>query len=451
MARTPVVPFSDQVHQDQQRYSRYVCDSRAIPHEIDGLKPVQRRILWAMWNSSGRTQFTKTVKMAGLAMAYHPHGDKSIQDALSAMAQGFPFANNYPLVAGEGTFGDIVDPSAIASPRYTEVRLSDFVKDAGFFESLPDIEYVLNYDETENEPTFFVGKVPVVLLNSVMGIATGFRCNMPGHRLRDVGASMKAFLKSGKPGKLVPWYKDYNGLLKVWKNDNGEDVVTTGFGFERDKGTIYLTDAPQTWNRTKVMDYLETLLADKDGPLKDYADYSTSTYKIELIFKRGFDTSDEFLHRLFARQNNEILVYNVITTDGRLEFHRPESVVKRFCLFRKKHLIRRFKRLAELEKEKISRNSELIRFIQEKWNQKVTAIKSKADLENQLGKAKFVHTEWLSGLPVYRMTQEEVRKCEEAIVEAKAALKRFQTLAAKDEALTDFMIAEVEELVAKYD
>ncbi len=451
LRKTPHTFFSTQVHVDQQKYSRYVCDSRAIPHEIDGLKPVQRRILWAMWNSSSRNNFTKTVKMAGLAMGYHPHGDRSIQDALSAMAQDFPFANNYPLVAGEGTFGDIVDPSAIASPRYTEVKISDFAKDVGFFESLPDIDYVLNYDETEDEPIFFVGKIPVVLLNPIMGIATGFRSNMPGHRLRDVVDSMKSFLKSGRVKPLAPWYKDYNGYQEFHKNENGEPVLTTGFGFTRENGSVFLTAAPQNWNRTKVIDYLEALLENKDGPLKDYVDFCTDRYKIELVFKRGWTPDEKNLKTLFARVNNEILVYNVITTDGGLEQHGPESIIKRFCKFRKSHLIKRFKRLSALEQEKISRNSELIRFIQEKWNQKVTTIKSKADLESQLQRAKFVHFEWLAGLPVYRMTLDEVRKCEEAIVEARKQFKLFQSYVKEDRALTGFMIDEIEELSKKWD
>lgn len=448
---TPFTFFSHQVHLDQQKYSRYVCDSRAIPHETDGLKPVQRRILWAMWNSSSRNNYTKTVKMAGLAMAYHPHGDKSIQDALSAMAQSFPFANNYPLVAGEGTFGDIVDPSAIASPRYTEVRISDFAKDLGFFESLPDIEYVANYDETEEEPTFFVGKVPMVLLNSIMGIATGFRSNIPGHRLKDVTASMKAFLKSGRPTKLEPWYRDFEGYMAFDKNDAGEPTLTTGFGFKFEDGKVNMTAAPQSWNRTKVIEYLESLIDDKDGDLRDYTDFSTDKYKIELSFKRGFKPTIENLNRLFSRVNKEVLAYNVITVNGRLENHGPESIIKRFCLFRKKHLIRRFKRLSDLEKEKISRNSELIRFIQEKWNQKVINLKSKSHFEGELKKNKFIHFEWLAGLPVYRMTKEEVRKCEEAIVEAKEAHRRFQKLIKQDKELTSFMVAELDELQQRWD
>ena len=173
------VSFIDQVNLDQKRYSRYVCDSRAIPNEIDGLKPVQRRILWTMWNSVARQNYTKTVKVAGLVMGYHPHGDSSILDAISAMAQQFTFANNYALVSGDGTFGDVLDPKAIASPRYTEVRISQFAIDAGFFESIPDIDYVQNYDETTEEPVFFVPKIPTVLLNPISGIATGFRSSLP--------------------------------------------------------------------------------------------------------------------------------------------------------------------------------------------------------------------------------------------------------------------------------
>ncbi len=171
--------FENQVNDDQCKYSRYVCDSRAIPQEIDGLKPVQRRILWTMWNSNARNHFTKTVKVAGLTMGYHPHGDRSITDAIAAMTQEFPFSNNFALVQGEGTFGDILDPNAIASPRYTEVRLSPFAKDVGLFESLEDIEYIPNYDETDKEPIFFCAKIPLVLINPIQGIAR-FSLQYPG-------------------------------------------------------------------------------------------------------------------------------------------------------------------------------------------------------------------------------------------------------------------------------
>ncbi|MDH5655649.1 MAG: DNA gyrase subunit A [Spirochaetia bacterium] len=443
--------FEEQIHDDQRKYSRYVCDSRAIPHEIDGLKPVQRRILWAMWNSDARNRFTKTVKAAGLTMSYHPHGDKSIQDALSQMAQNFTFANNIPLVSGEGTFGDVLDPSAIASPRYTEVKLSDFSKDVGLFESLPDIDYVPNYDETDEEPIFYVGKVPLVLLNNIQGIATGFRCFIPAHRLSDIVESQIAYLKTKKPKKLMPWYQNYNGEIRLNQNENGSLIMTTTFAFTREGNSIFLTDAPQGWNREKVINYLDDILDKKDSFLKEYVDYSSQTFKIELLFKKGAKVSDEDLKLFFSKENSETLAYNVITQDGLLRNFTPEQIIKRFCDFRKKHLIRRFKRLAGLEKEKIGRNSELIRFIEEKWNEKVLKVKSKSDLEEKLKNEKFIYYEWLSSIPIYRMTKEEVRKCNEAIVEAKEKLKQYNTLVKEDKPLTKFMVEELNELKDKWD
>lgn len=447
----PKVLFEDQVNDDQRKYSRYVCDSRAIPHEIDGLKPVQRRILWAMWNSDARNRHTKTVKVAGLAMGYHPHGDKSIQDALSAMAQDFTFANNIPLVHGEGTFGDVLDPNAIASPRYTEVKLSDFAKDLGFFEGLADIDYVKNYDETEDEPIHFVGKVPIVLLNQIQGIATGFRCFIPGHKLSDIVESQIAYLKTGKAKKIKPWYKGYGGEVRLATNENGSEIMYTTFGFKWEGESLFLTHAPQTWNRDKVVALLEDLIEKKDNWLKDYIDSSSQTFKIELVYKKGEKPTEKDIKALFNKENLDTLSFNVITHEGRLKNHKPEEIIKRFCDFRKTHLIRRFKRLAGLEQEKIDRNSELIRFINEKWNQKVVTIKSKQDFENQLKNAKFKYFEWLASIPVYRMTLEEARKCQDAINEAKVKFAEFTALSKQDAKLTAFMVDELTELRNKWD
>ncbi len=447
----PETPFEDQVHDDQRKYSRYVCDSRAIPHEIDGLKPVQRRILWAMWNSDARNRHTKTVKVAGLAMGYHPHGDRSIQDALSAMAQDFTFANNIPLVHGEGTFGDVLDPSAIASPRYTEVKISDFAKDLGLFESLPDIDYVKNYDETEDEPIHFVGKVPIVLLNNIQGIATGFRCFIPGHKLSDIIESQVAYLKTGKPKKIKPWYKSYNGEVRTYKNDNGSEIMVTTFGFKWEGESLFLTDAPQNWNREKVVNYLDEILDRKDNWLKDYMDHSSQTFRIELLYKKGEKPTENQIKELFNKENAETLTINVITHEGRLRNFPTDEIIKRFCDFRKTHLIRRFKRLAGLEQEKIERNSELIRFIKEKWNEKVIGIKSKSEFEAKLKNSKFVYFEWLASIPVYRMTLDEVKKCEEAIVEAKSKFTEYTGLYKQDAKLTGFMVAELDELKNKWD
>ncbi|HMA99766.1 MAG TPA: DNA gyrase subunit A [Spirochaetota bacterium] len=445
------IAFHDQLNNDQKRYSRYVCDSRAIPNEIDGLKPVQRRILWTMWNSVARKYYTKTVKIAGLVMGYHPHGDAAITDAISAMAQDFTFANNYPLVAGEGTFGDVLDPKAVASPRYTEVKISDFALDAGLFESIPDIDYTANYDETSREPVYFVPKVPLVLLNNITGIATGFRCHIPGHKLTDIVNSMIKVLKKRSPGAIKPWYKNFSGKSSYWRNDNGFMVYTTGFGFKKKDKTFYLTAAPQSWHREKVINLLDDIISRKNTPVKNYIDHSTSNYKIELVLKKGSRMTSAGLQEIFAKVNNEIIVQNVITDEGKLKNDSTAQIIKNFCRRRKIHLVRRFKRLAALESEKISKNNELIRFIKEKWNQKVLNIKNRKQFEGRLKRAKFKYFEWLSSIPVYRMTIEEVAKCRKAITEAKKMLKYYQGLYKQNSKLNKFIIDEITALKDKWD
>ena len=442
--------FEEQVNEDQLKYSRYVCDSRAIPNEIDGLKPVQRRILWAMWNSNAKNQFTKTVKVAGLAMGYHPHGDKSIQDALSQMAQDFTFSNNYPLVSGEGTFGDVLDPNAIASPRYTEVKISNFTKDIGFFESLEDIDYVDNYDETDKEPVHFVGKIPVVLLNHIQGIATGFRCFIPGHNISDIIQAQISYLQKKKIKDLHPWYIDYKGKVKIIKNSSTSFIMSTSFAYEWREDKIFLINAPMNWNREKVILYLEDILDKKNSWLKDYIDYSSQVFNIELIYKKNEKPTNTMIEELFFKEENQSLAMNVISYEGKLNNFSSKMIIKRFCDYRKNHLIKKFKRLSVLENEKIEKNQELIRFIQEKWNEKVINMKSKGELEKKLKEIKFKYYEWLSTIPIYRMTLEEVNKCLESIKEASRKFKEYTNLYEQDNKLKNFMIDELKDLNLKW-
>lgn len=321
----------------------------------------------------------------------------------------------------------------------------------GFFESLPDIDYVKNYDETEDEPIHFVGKVPIVLLNNIQGIATGFRCFIPGHRLADIVKSQVNYLKTKKPLPLKPWYKDFNGEVKMAETEAGNTTMSTTFAFKWEGDILYLTDSPMNWNREKVISLLDDILERKDSWLKEYVDYSSQTFRIELQYKKGEKPSQKEIMALFNKEDIQTLAMNVITYDGKLKNFKPEEIIKRFCDFRKTHLIRRFKRLSGLEEEKIERNSELIRFIKEKWNEKVIGIKSKKDFEDKLKASKFKYFEWLSTIPVYRMTIEEVKKCEEAIVEAKTTLARYQGLVKEDKKLTEFMITELVELQNKWD
>ena len=417
---------------------------------IDGLKPVQRRILWSMYNSGAKNNFTKTVKAAGMVMGYHPHGDASIQDALCQMTQEFTFANNHALVSGEGTFGDVLDPKAIASPRYTEVKISDFAKDVGLFDSIEDIDYVLNYDETSKEPIFFVPKIPIIFLNPITGIATGFSCNMLGHRLKTIAQSMISCLEGKKIKTLKPWYRNYAGLCEFKKNEKGSYVFTTGFEFLFEDKKVYLKNPPQGWNREKVILYLEKIIDDAQSPLKGWVDRSKDTYKIELLFKRDHLLNEKNIYNVFSKTNNEVVVQNIITSEGKLTAKKDGEIVEEFATFRKSHLKKRFERLANLEKEVVEKHKELIRFIKEKWHAKIVSIKSKKNLEESLKKEKFVYYDWLSNMPIYRLTEEEVKKCEHTILGAQKKYEKYKLLVKSDNKLVAFMIAEIKELVNKW-
>jgi DNA gyrase subunit A len=141
----------------------------------------------------------------------------------------------------------------------------------------------------------------------------------------------------------------------------------------------------------------------------------------------------------------------MITTDGRLAELMPEEVIRRFVAFRRRHLVKRFKRLGLIEKDKVDRNNELIRFIKEGWNKKVIDIKGKAELEKKLTAAKFRYAEWLSSMPIYRLTLEEVRKCKDLIAESKKQMAVYGQLVKSETKLTEFMADELDGLKAKWD
>ncbi len=451
------IELADQFARDQKRYSRYVCDARAIPNVIDGLKPVQRRILWTMWNSSAREHSTKTVKVAGMVMAYHPHGNASIEDAIAQMVQSFPFTNNYPLISGEGTFGDVLDPKAIASPRYTEVKLSEFAKELGLFESLADIDYASNYDATTEEPICFIPKVPLILLNPILGIATGFKCCMPPRKLAHVAEKL-LYVLDKKPNdaglaklRVAPWVKGYHEDPKVTTNEQGVTVFTTHFGFSTEDNKLFLTATPHNWAREKTILYLEQLIKEGGGLLRDYEDYSRADFKIELIFKRGTRITSRILRQLFAKETRDFVDQNVITSTGQLKQQNDGEIIAEFLNVRIAHLKRRFKRLEQLEHEKHTRESELLRFIREKWNVRLVTLSNRAALLKALSAAHFTTGEWLAGLPLYRLTQAEAKRAQAALGSAKIAIRRYARLQKYKSTLHNFMREEIETLVKRWD
>lgn len=203
-------------------YAMSVIVSRALPDVRDGMKPVQRRILWAMWDS-GLTYLAKTRKSAnvvGETMArYHPHGDSSIYDAMARMVQSWSL--RYPLITGQGNFGSI-DGDSPAAMRYTEAKLSKISEEMLLDIEKETVDWQPNYDATRQEPKVLPAKLPNLLLNGTVGIAVGMATNIPPHNLSEVADAVLYFADNTDA--------DTDDLLKFVK---GPDFPTGGIIFDQ--------------------------------------------------------------------------------------------------------------------------------------------------------------------------------------------------------------------------
>ncbi|MFZ1493858.1 MAG: DNA gyrase subunit A, partial [Candidatus Competibacter denitrificans] len=185
--RVPLKTFTEKAYLD---YSMYVILDRALPHIGDGLKPVQRRIIYAMseLGLSASSKHKKSARTVGDVLGkYHPHGDLACYEAMVLMAQ--PFSYRYPLVDGQGNWGSPDDPKSFAAMRYTEARLSAFAQVLLSELGQGTVEWTPNFDGTLDEPVLLPARLPHVLLNGATGIAVGMATDIPPHNLGEIAAA----------------------------------------------------------------------------------------------------------------------------------------------------------------------------------------------------------------------------------------------------------------------
>src|SRR6202521_882256 len=190
--RTPVGIFARKAYRD---YAMYVILDRALPHIGDGLKPVQRRIIYAMseLGLSAAAKFKKSARTVGDVIGkFHPHGDSACYEAMVLLAQ--PFSMRYPLIEGQGNWGSADDPKSFAAMRYTESRLTRYADLLLQELGSSTVEWAPNFDGTLDEPTMLPARVPNLLLNGGSGIAVGMATDIPPHNLREVVKGCVALL-----------------------------------------------------------------------------------------------------------------------------------------------------------------------------------------------------------------------------------------------------------------
>jgi DNA gyrase subunit A len=341
-----IVPLHEAAQSRYLNYALSVITSRALPDVRDGLKPVQRRILYTMWqqNLTADTKHRKCAKVVGDVMGnYHPHGDSALYETLVRMAQ--PFSLRYPLIDGSGNFGSL-DGDSAAAMRYTECRLAR-ISDELLDELDQDtVAFRPNYDGTRTEPVVLPARIPNLLVNGAMGIAVGMATNIPPHHLGEVCTALLRLIDN--PDLTTPQLCRYikgpdfpTGGQILNSPDELKEIYRTGSGAIRLRGTwstgevsrgsklIHITSIPYTVDKSELVTRIaDIVLSRKLPPLVDVRDVSTDDIRIELELKRDADEKlvMAYLYKHTPLQQNVNVNLTCLIPTEQEDIGRPERL-----------------------------------------------------------------------------------------------------------------------------
>jgi topoisomerase-4 subunit A len=356
------MPLAEYVERAYLDYSMYVILDRALPHLSDGLKPVQRRIVYAM-SELGLTalkKFKKSARTIGDVLGkFHPHGDMACYEALVLMAQ--PFSYRYPLVEGQGNFGSPDDPKSFAAMRYTESRLSPYAELLLSELESGTVDWLPNFDGTLQEPAILPARVPNLLLNGTTGIAVGMATDIPPHQLNEVvhalvhlldypDATLADLLKHIK-GPDYPTEAEIitpkSDIKELYRTGNGTIRMRAVFT-EEDTGII-ITALPYQVSGGKILEQIAAQMQEKKLPLvadlRDESDHENPTRLVIVPRSSRVDT-EALMNHLFATTDLEKsyrVNLNIIGLDGRPQVKNLLQILNEWLTFRMTTVKRRLK------------------------------------------------------------------------------------------------------------
>ena len=344
--REPPVDLIDAAESRYLSYALSVITSRALPDVRDGLKPVQRRILYTMWEQrlGATAKPRKSAKVVGDVMgSYHPHGDVALYDTLVRLAQ--PFSLRYPLIDGHGNFGSL-DGDRAAAMRYTECRLAP--PSAELLDEIDQdtVHFRPNYDGTKTEPVVLPARLPNLLINGATGIAVGMATNIPPHHVGEVCTALLKLLDKPELSSIQlcsyvkgPEFPTGGQVLNT--PDELRQIYTTGSGTirlratwepgptTRNGRTVYITSIPYMVNKAQLVERIaEVILARKLPPLVDVRDESTDDVRIALELKRDADEQKvmAYLCKHTPLQTNFAVNLTCLVPTEQPEVGRPERL-----------------------------------------------------------------------------------------------------------------------------
>jgi len=353
----PLKDFAEKAYLD---YSMYVILDRALPHIADGLKPVQRRIVYAMseLGLTATAKYKKSARTVGDVLGkYHPHGDSACYEAMVLMAQNFSY--RYPLVDGQGNWGSPDDPKSFAAMRYTESRLTAYANSLLSELGQGTVEWSDNFDATLKEPVLLSARLPNILLNGTMGIAVGMATDIPPHNLREVAAACIQLLDE-PDSTLETLFKfikgpDYPTEAEIITSaEEIQKMYLTGGGsikmraiYEQEEGVIVITALPHQVSGAKFMEQIAAQMLAKKLPmiedLRDESDHENPTRLLIIPKSKRIDV-DAVMSHLFTTTDLEKsyrVNMNMIGLDGRPKVKGLRDILVEWLSFRTETVRRR--------------------------------------------------------------------------------------------------------------
>ncbi|MDP1520143.1 DNA topoisomerase IV subunit A [Porticoccus litoralis] len=356
---TPINPAIEQValrnyaEKAYLDYSMYVILDRALPHIGDGLKPVQRRIVYAMseLGLKSTAKYKKSARTVGDVIGkFHPHGDSAAYEAMVLMAQ--PFSYRYPLIDGQGNWGSADDPKSFAAMRYTESKLARFAEVLLSELGQGTVDWKPNFDGTMDEPEILPARAPHVLLNGTTGIAVGMATDIPPHNLREVISACVRLLDEPKAtvaqlcehiqGPDYPTEAEIitprDDILKTYETGRGSLKMRAVW--QREDGDIIVTGLPYQVSGARVLEQIAAQMQAKKLPmvadLRDESDHENPTRLVIVPRSNRIDV-DGLLNHLFATtdlEKNYRINLNMIGIDGRPEVKPLNTILSEWLSFR---------------------------------------------------------------------------------------------------------------------
>ena len=351
--------YSERAYLD---YSMYVLLDRALPQIGDGLKPVQRRIIYAMSElglSAGQKPKKSARTVGDVIGKFHPHGDSACYEAMVLMAQEFSY--RYAIIDGQGNWGSTDDPKSFAAMRYTESKLKPYAK--VLLQELGDgtVDWIPNFDGTIDEPVVMPARLPNILLNGTTGIAVGLSTDVPPHNLGEVANALIYLIEEPETtlGKIMKYIKgpDFpTGGELVSSRSDIRDIYKTGNGtlrlratYEKEGNDIIINSLPYQISGNKVLEQIATQMRNKKLPLvEDLRDESDHEHPIRLVVtpkSKRVDT-EELMSHLFSTTSLERTVrinMNIIDLEGRPKSFGLLEVLSEWLIFRERTVVSRLK------------------------------------------------------------------------------------------------------------